>query len=78
MVGGTPASQTKEPIPIAEPEKDIPAAVPETVHVVPETVKQLCRDRIWSIIQRVKELHQTIEEIEKEKLELQEFLGASE
>lgn len=85
VVGGTPVSQTKEPILAAEPKKDIPAAVPEAVHVVPETrqevpetVKQLCRDRIWSIIQRVKELHQTIEEIEKEKKELQEFLGASE
>ncbi len=49
---------------------------PEPVHAevrneVPEAVQKACRDRIWGIIQEVAEL-------EKEKRELQMFLGACE
>lgn len=43
---------------------------PEVRHGVPESVKKACRDRIWGIIQEVAEL-------EREKRELQGFLGES-
>lgn len=51
-------------------------AEPEVVHAetrnkVPEAVQKACRDRIWRIIQEIAEL-------EREKRELQVFLGASE
>ena len=78
VAGGTesPAPEPKESIRTAEPKTDIPAAVPqsevllveEMKQPVPEAVMQLCRNRIWSILREIGEL-------EKEKRELQVFLG---
>jgi len=53
----------------AEPEAVV-VEVTEVRHEVPESVKKACRDRIWGIIQEVAEL-------EREKRELQGFLGES-
>lgn len=53
----------------AEPEA-VHVEAPEVRHEVPESVKKACRDRIWGIIQEVAEL-------EREKRELQGFLGES-
>ena len=64
---------TEEILPMeeaAEPE-GVNVVVPEVRHEVPEAVKKACRDRIWGIVQEVAEL-------EREKRELQAFLGTSE
>lgn len=53
----------------SEPEA-VHVAATEVRHEVPESVKKACRDRIWGIIQEVAEL-------EREKRELQVFLGES-
>ena len=53
----------------SEPEA-VHVAATEVRHEVPESVKKACRDRIWGIIQEVAEL-------EREKRELQGFLGES-
>ena len=55
--------ETSEPEPVH-------VAAQEVRHEVPESVKKACRDRIWGIIQEVAEL-------EREKRELQGFLGES-
>lgn len=62
--GKVEPEQIKETIPIsvAPEEKDVKGSP------VPELVKQLCRDRIWGIVQ-------SIAELEREKRELQKFLG---
>lgn len=80
--------RSRKPVPAAEPkEEKVPEieeeilpmeemAEPEAVHVevsevqhkVPESVKKACRDRIWGIGQEVAEL-------ERERRELQKFLG---
>lgn len=55
--------ETSEPEPVH-------VAATEVRHEVPESVKKACRDSIWGIIQEVAEL-------EREKRELQGFLGES-
>ena len=55
--------ETSEPEPVH-------VVATEVRHEVPESVKKACRDRIWGIIQEVAEL-------EREKRELQGFLGES-
>ena len=65
---------TEEVLPLEETSKN----VKEISCEVPESVKEICRHRIWVIGVRVDELRQTIEMIEKEKRELQGFLDAIE
>ena len=70
-----PAAEKEEEVVVENTEEFLSMEeMPETVHVVvpevPEAVKKACRDRIWGIIQEVAEL-------EREKRELQGFLGES-
>lgn len=59
-----PEPEPEEMIPmLLEPEEEKPKGTP-----IPELVKQACRDKIWSIVQEIAEL-------EREKRELQKFLG---
>jgi len=69
-----PMEETPEypsPEPAAEKEEAEHIVVPEVRHEVPETVRQLCRDRIWGIAQEIGLL-------ERERRELQKFLGEAE
>lgn len=54
----------------AEPES-VHVVAPEVRHEVPESVKTVCRDRIWGIAQEIGVL-------ERERMELQKFLEEAE